>query len=253
MTHVHASKTAVGAATPTALETAPRPGTHHRDQYSTSDSLTQPPKRAVHLLAALFRDEPVELNALQVAFPAARFTGGGGDVLVARELIAADPELRSAVVAAMARANTTHDIRARTSWTARELLEAELPPPVWVIDGLLPAGAGALTGRPKMGKSLLATQLAAAVGSGTQFWGHAVSNGPVLYLALEDSPTRFQGRMRVQQWAHTATVRIEFEWPDLGGAGYDQLANVLERERYTLVIVDTLSRALFFDNISVSG
>jgi hypothetical protein len=61
-----------------------------------------------------------------------------------------------------------------------------------------------LAGRPKHGKSWLALDLALGVGTGGAVLGDvACTNGPVLYLALEDSPYRM--RARVEALLHDAT------------------------------------------------
>jgi hypothetical protein len=86
--------------------------------------------------------------------------------------------------------------RRKTDWTVAELYKTELPTPAWIVPGLLPAGVASLAGRPKMGKSLLALQLAAAVAVGRAFVGLEVHAGPVLFLALEDPPQRLRLRCR---------------------------------------------------------
>lgn len=54
----------------------------------------------------------------------------------------------------------------KSHWAAKELLTAEFPPIQWVVPGIFPEGLTFLAGRPKIGKSLLALQLAHAVSSG---------------------------------------------------------------------------------------
>src|SRR5690606_29603093 len=60
--------------------------------------------------------------------------------------------------------------------------------------------ATCFTGREKSGKSLLVLYLAWCVATGTPFLGNAVREGPVLHVALEDSPTVI--RSRVQRIDH---------------------------------------------------
>jgi hypothetical protein len=133
--------------------------------------------------------------------------------------------------------------RPKTGWTAAELLAADLPHAGWIVPGLLPAGLSTLAGRPKMGKSWLALQIACAVGAGGSVLGRAVEQGPVLYLALEDSPRRLQERLRAQQ-APPADVTFALEWPPLAAGGLDALRRAIDRGKVRLVVVDTLSRAL---------
>ena len=79
----------------------------------------------------------------------------------------------------------------------RDLDDPALPDVEWVVDGLLPLGAvGLLLGRPKVGKSLLALDLAASVAKGERFLGRATRQGPVLYVAAEDAPAVLRSRLR---------------------------------------------------------
>ena len=87
--------------------------------------------------------------------------------------------------------------RPRTSWTADELMAMEFPPPRWAVPGFLAEGVNLLAGPPKVGKSWLSLGLALSVAAGADALGSIpVEAGPVLYLALEDTPRRLQSRMR---------------------------------------------------------
>jgi hypothetical protein len=84
-----------------------------------------------------------------------------------------------------------------TSWTAAGLLGQQFTEPRWAIPGLIPEGVTLLAGPPKAGKSWLALDLCVAVASGGLALGSIdVKAGPVLYLALEDTPRRLQARLR---------------------------------------------------------
>src|SRR6478735_3104121 len=86
----------------------------------------------------------------------------------------------------------------RTSWTAAELLAADLPRPRWAVDGLFPEGLAFMAGAPKLGKSWLALSLGIAVGCGGVALSKVdVDQGDVLYLALEDNARRLQERLRL--------------------------------------------------------
>ena len=131
----------------------------------------------------------------------------------------------------------------KAGWTAAELLAADFAQAGWIVPGLLPTGRSTLAGRPKMGKSWLALQIACAVGAGGSVLDRAVEQGPVLYLALEDSPRRLQERLR-RQGAPPADVTFALEWPSLAAGGLETLRSAIDRGKYRLVIVDTLTRAL---------
>lgn len=79
---------------------------------------------------------------------------------------------------------------------AQSLLQADLPPIQFIVDGLLPQGLFILAGSPKVGKSWLAMLLCHCVAKGCRFWGKNVLQGTALYLALEDSLARLQTRYR---------------------------------------------------------
>ncbi len=129
--------------------------------------------------------------------------------------------------------------------TARQLQMMEFPPPRWVIDELLPVGVTLLAARPKAGKSWLALQAAVAVASGGRFLGYYdVDAGDALYLDLESTPRRMQGRLR--------TMALHGAWPDRltivnsWGAGDDALTQIdawcEQTPNARLVVIDILAR-----------
>ena len=52
------------------------------------------------------------------------------------------------------------DAAHKTVWTAAEFFATDFPPPVFVVEELLPRGLSILAGRPKLGKSWLLLQIA---------------------------------------------------------------------------------------------
>lgn len=89
------------------------------------------------------------------------------------------------------------DTPRRVSWTAAELMAADFPPTRWAVPHLVAEGVSVLAGSPKVGKSWLGLNLAVAVAAGGKALGRVdVAAGPVLYLALEDTPRRLQDRLR---------------------------------------------------------
>lgn len=134
---------------------------------------------------------------------------------------------------------TTH----KTEWTAAELMAAEFAEPDYIIPDVLPEGILALlAGRPKIGKSWLALQWAAAVGNGGKIWGRPAKKGKVLYLALEDNPRRIQKRIRSQQWAAGGDVVFKFAWRTMADGGLADLEKEIATKEYTMVVIDTLAR-----------
>ena len=58
-----------------------------------------------------------------------------------------------------------------------ELLEMQLPPKEFVIEGLLPKGLAMLVGSTKVGKSFLSLQIAIAITNGEKAVGLSDSSG----------------------------------------------------------------------------
>ena len=78
---------------------------------------------------------------------------------------------------------------------AHELMERNLPPPMFCVDTLLPQGLSILGGAPKIGKSWLVLDLCVRVAKGEPLWNLPTRQSAVLYLCLEDSEKRVQQRL----------------------------------------------------------
>ncbi|BDD74840.1 AAA family ATPase [Streptomyces anthocyanicus] len=136
--------------------------------------------------------------------------------------------------------------RPRTAWTADQLMAADFPEPKWAVPGILAEGVNLLAGPPKVGKSWLSLGLALSVASG----GHAfdslpVDGGPVLYLALEDTPRRLQTRMGKMLGGQPAPAGLTLvtECPPFPQGGSDAIANWLERNQEArMVVIDVFAK-----------
>ena len=83
-----------------------------------------------------------------------------------------------------------------TAVTASDLQHRSYPEVGWVLPGLVPEGLSLLVGRPKVGKSWLALDLALAVASGGTCLGVELEEpADVLYCALEDNERRLRSRI----------------------------------------------------------
>ncbi|MDD3493145.1 MAG: AAA family ATPase, partial [Candidatus Thermoplasmatota archaeon] len=134
--------------------------------------------------------------------------------------------------------------------TGADLAKKEFPPIRWAVPGLLPEGYGILGGRPKIGKSWLAFDLALAVASGGYAIGsneYPVESGTVLYLALEDNERRLQERQKILlngQAGGPQDLHLVTNWKRLNEGGLEALEAWLDANPdCRLVIIDTLARA----------
>ncbi|WP_406422055.1 AAA family ATPase [Streptomyces sp. NBC_00842] len=136
--------------------------------------------------------------------------------------------------------------RPRTAWTADQLMAAEFPEPKWAVPGILAEGVSLLAGPPKVGKSWLSLGLGLSVAAG----GHAfdsvpVKGGPVLYLALEDTPRRLQGRMGKLLGGQKAPAGLTLvtECPPFPQGGSEAIAGWLDRNPDArMVVIDVFAK-----------
>jgi len=176
------------------------------------------------------------LQAHLAAAHTALFTGNGNW----RELAAEPLKLASERLAAPKPGKAPRI----TGWTAAELLAAQFPEPVWAVPDMIPVGLTILGGRPKVGKSWLALQIAIAASTGGMVLERRVKQGNVLYIALEDNGRRLRDRASKQMMPASAALRFETTWPRLTEGGTALLDRAIAEYGYTLVVLDTLGRAV---------
>ncbi len=131
--------------------------------------------------------------------------------------------------------------------TAADIMQAVFEPPRWVIPGILAEGLAIMAGKSKLGKSWLALDWALAVAAGRPAMGVVpVEQGHVLYLALEDTERRLQGRLKALLAEGTAPRALTC-WCSLPYA--DTAKNLVELDTWLthhpdarLVVIDTLGK-----------
>jgi hypothetical protein len=142
-----------------------------------------------------------------------------------------------------------------SSWTAKDLLNYEFPEPRYAVPALIPEGLTLLAGAPKLGKSWLALNVAAAVAyGGVALDKIDVERGEALYLALEDPPRRLQRRLALVLNGDGAPDGLYFEtaWPRLLEGGCDLLGEWLDAHpRCRLVVVDVFAKVRGLTNGNV--
>jgi AAA domain len=134
-------------------------------------------------------------------------------------------------------------------FSAAELRERAFPEISYVTPGLVPEGLSILAGRPKIGKSWLALDMAFAVASEPPSYcmgDREPIHGNVLYAALEDNPRRLQRRIKkILTWSDVPwpeRLHLATQWRRLDDGGVDDLREWGESvPGPMLVILDTLA------------
>ncbi|WP_425583957.1 AAA family ATPase [Streptomyces rectiviolaceus] len=136
--------------------------------------------------------------------------------------------------------------RPRTAWTADQLMAAEFPEPKWAVPGILAEGVSLLAGPPKVGKSWLSLGLGLSVAAGGKaFDSVPLQGGPVLYLALEDTPRRLQTRMGKLLGGQKAPAGLTLvtECPPFPQGGSEAIAGWLDRNPDArMVVIDVFAK-----------
>lgn len=136
--------------------------------------------------------------------------------------------------------------RSRTAWTADELMAAQFPEPTWAVPGVISEGVNLLAGPPKVGKSWLSLGLGLQVAAGGKAMDAVpVEGGPVLYLALEDTPRRLQSRMGKILGGQPAPpgLTLATTCPPLPQGGNEAICQWLDRHQDArMVVLDVFAK-----------
>jgi len=134
-------------------------------------------------------------------------------------------------------------------WT--QLWTGEDKPPEYVLEPFLPAGrTTTVVSPPKLGKSLLGLEIAAAVATGKAMWGREVQQRYVMYLDQEMGEVDLRERLRDMGYGPDDDLsRLRYylhqPWPLLDTeAGGITLLNTVEDCGAEVVIIDTQSKML---------
>ena len=131
-----------------------------------------------------------------------------------------------------------------TDLTLNDLYSLSFKKKPAVIEGLLYPGVYILAGAPKVGKSFLAAQIAYHVSMGIPLWDLKVTQGDVLYFALEDDFERLQKRMSTM-FGVEGTDRLSFciTSRTIGNGLEEQMEHFIGGHPDTgLIIIDTLQK-----------
>lgn len=131
----------------------------------------------------------------------------------------------------------------------KDLLTVGISDPLWIIPGLLPEGVTLLAGKPKVGKSCLALDLALALAGPMSALGEIPTNqGDVLFLGLEDSLRHMYDRTMKQLQGRTIPENFFWSntWSLLNDGGLADLEEWLETHpQARLIVIDTLAKVRY--------
>lgn len=131
-------------------------------------------------------------------------------------------------------------------FNAFDLMKEVFPDIVMAVPGIIAEGVTFLVGAPKIGKSWMSLGLGLDVARGGMALGTIpVKQGPVLYLALEDTERRLQRRLTVMIGETDAPPDLHFatHWPRLNAGGLDQLEEWMKVHPDTrMIIIDTWAK-----------
>lgn len=128
-----------------------------------------------------------------------------------------------------------------------------LPPPTWLVEGLIPEkGIVIPYGPPKAGKTFVALSMALHIAANRDWMGRKVNGGGVVYVAGE-GVGGLSIRIKAMRQAYEIPANIPF-WvvpravnfrdPNAVKALYDAIKATVLDEPISLVVLDTLARAM---------
>ena len=195
----------------------------------------EPGKKASQILVE-------ELSALDVNVMEYNIAGDKKDP---NELLIADPKKLEVNVKEAKKIALEKFASSKDSFDAFWLQGADIPPPLWIVNNVLPQGLALLCAPSKAGKSWMVFDMALSVARGKEFLDFTTNKCGVLYYALEDSKYRLKERMMKLLKKDTAPSNLRFitKTETIDGGFFDLLKEELKAHKdIKLVIVDTLQK-----------
>lgn len=196
----------------------------------------------------------VRVVLLGSAFPEDWDLGDHGDAMRAQPLVA-DAALFAQMVAGAPTSPLCPSLRSGISpasgrgnqgITGAALQGKVFAPIKWIVPDYFVEGLTLLAGKPKLGKSWLALNLATAVAAGGAAFGVAgCEAGDVLALTLEDNERRLQSRLLQMMGERAWPGRVTFHtgWPKLDVGGAEDIESWIgTADKPRLVIVDVWTK-----------
>ncbi len=138
-----------------------------------------------------------------------------------------------------------HYATTKDSFDAQELQSADIEPPSWIVEDVLPTGLAILCAPSKIGKSWMMMQLGIAVAEGKSFLDFKTNQSGVIYYALEDSKGRLKDRMTKMLKGKKAPMNLRFvtQADTVDNGLLDKIKEEIKTFPNTkLVIIDTLQK-----------
>ena len=111
------------------------------------------------------------------------------------------------------------------------------------MPGIIPEGLTMIAGAPKIGKSWLALNVAAAVSTGDFIFDYVnVPHLPCLYISFEDNLRRLQKRMIMINATPSKHLRIATDWRCGANGLTDLKKHLVAYPETRLIIIDTFAR-----------
>jgi len=179
-------------------------------------------------------------EAMEIAYEAYS-EGGTKEVKRAWRIVASKmPDLRDAI----AGGTSGSPLVGLDTFTAKELMDMELPPLRYLVDDVFPEGTSLLAAPPKIGKTFLCLNVAVAIAQGGQALGKVpVDEGRVFFIDLDGSKRGMQRRLKVmlQGEKPPSNLHIVRDWERLDEGGMSRLEALLRAYDDTrVVVIDTL-------------
>lgn len=128
-----------------------------------------------------------------------------------------------------------------------------LPPPEWVIDGLIPeTGLVVPYGPPKAGKTFVVLSMGLHIAAGKPWFGRAVKQGAVVYIAgeglgglsLRIRAMRLRYDIPADVPFYVRPKAVNFRDPGMVAELIKLVRETVGGQRVALVVIDTLARAM---------
>jgi len=133
-----------------------------------------------------------------------------------------------------------------TTLSAEQIMAMEFPPQRHLVKGIIAVGCNLLAGKPKIGKSWFALQLAISISLGKSLFDSIeVQQTGVLYLSLEDNIRRIKKRLSrvLKESENPSNLFFRTDLPRASAGGLTAIEEFLNEHPYVgLIIIDTFAK-----------